>query len=149
MATTAQLRSLLSTYTRISPFQACEETKSLTTPPRLLVWLNVNGSWATMDQAQVSKLWSETSTSRSLCHLLFRDVLHLSESDYAELRKRLESSSFSGFYKGLDGSYAIVMQLKMNRYMQSIISGARDTTTGSGPYKYRHKFTLNSQHSSD
>ena len=144
--TTAQLRSFLSTYTRIDPHTACEETQSLTKPPKLLVWLHVDGAWVTMDQAQMSKLWSKTSASRSLCHLLFRDVLRLSDRDYKELRTRWWStSSLSGFYKGRDGSYAIVTQLKMNNHIKSIMLGTSVAAVtagllGGGAYKFRHKF---------
>lgn len=121
-----ELLTILRDYTRITPQQACEETRGLLLEPNLNVWVYLNGAWALMHHRLISQLWSANDPDRSICHLLFRDVLHLDEDQYTRLKAQLNSSELSGMYRGPNDTYAIVINL------EEVGADAKTTAIASG-----------------
>ena len=138
--------TFLRNYRRITPGRACEETKRMTVAPNLSVWVYANGGWASLDRRLISRLWYSDDPHRSLCHLLFRNVLRLSASQYARLKTQLVSGQLSGMYKGPNNSYAIVVDLERDADAKrtAIASGLGLITTGvvlGGLYRLKGRFT--------
>lgn len=95
---------------RISPEQACDETRTRLEPLDISVWVCSNGVWNAMSPELISRLWAP-HTNRSLCYLLFREVFGMSGSQYENFRHKLQSPGLTGIYKGSLGQYVIVVQL--------------------------------------
>ena len=105
-----ELKAKLKSWLRIRPQQACSET--LFNPPELTVWLFLNGMYVSLSRKRISSLWAADDNQRSLCNLLFRDVLNVTASQYADLKKQFNAEGFPGIYKSPNGTYAIVIKLR-------------------------------------
>lgn len=146
MSTDRGLLTFLHNYRRITPHRACEETKRMTVAPKLNVWVYANGGWALLDRRSISRLWYSDDPHRSLCHLLFRNVLRLSASQYDRLKTQLLSGKLSGMYKGPSNSYAIVIDLESDpeAKKRAIASGLGVLAAGvllGGLYTQKDRFT--------
>lgn len=71
--------------TRITPQEACRQTKKSRTPPHVTVWVGEKSMWRPLRPEAVANLWDRSDGQRSLCNLLLRTVLHLNKSQYTKL----------------------------------------------------------------
>lgn len=134
-------RLLNASFRRITPKQACEETRTRLESPDLTVWVFRDGAWTALSRAQTSRLWAADDKTRSLCYLLFRDVLRMSDDAYAKFRRKMELPGLTGVYKGSRGQYAIVVQpAEPNRHAIKAAVAAGVIAAGAIAYNQRYRW---------
>lgn len=127
-------------FQRITPIQACNETRTRLKPPILTVWVFSGGVWSSLSDEQISRLWAPNDKNRSLCNLLFRDVFGLSEKEYVKFRRQLDFSGLTGIYKRAEGRYTIIVELdKPNRPIVKAAVAAGVIAAGLVAYNQRDR----------
>jgi hypothetical protein len=127
----AFLANELKNYDRISLLEACSDPKRIDEydnngNPNLIIWIKNNGRWTQLDNSNgLVERWRArlTKSRKSVCGSLVRDLLGLSDADYAKVLSKFEHrAGFDGIYRTTKKNmekFAVVVEMPRGMSLDS------------------------------